>query len=105
MGSCCVGQVGLKFTVLLPQLLECYRCVPHLTHSYMYIWFFFVFVFVFFAFCFSRQGLTGFSCVSLAVLELALVDQVGLELTDPPAFLLSAGIKGMCHHYLVQLIF
>ena len=36
---------------------------------------------------------TGFLCVTaLAVLELALLDQAGLELRDPPA---STGIKGL----------
>ena len=36
-----------------------------------------------------------------AVLELALVDQAGLEFTEICWFcLLSAGIKGVCHHCL-----
>ena len=48
---------------------------------------------------------TGFPCVTvLAILELALVDQASLELTEiclPP----SAEIKGMCHHSLVIIFF
>jgi hypothetical protein len=35
-----------------------------------------------FCFCFFE---TGFLCIALAVLELTLVDQAGLELRNPPA--------------------
>ena len=50
---------------------------------------------------------TGLLCVALVpVLELALVGQAGLELTEiclplPP----SAGIKGLCHHHLTHVYF
>jgi hypothetical protein len=53
-------------------------------------------------FCFTLFLLffeTGFLYVALAVLELTL-DQAGHKLRNPPACLLSAGIKGMRHHCL-----
>ena len=44
------------------------------------------------------------SVVLEPVLELALVDQVGLKLTEIRLLcLLSAGIKGRCHHHLAGL--
>ena len=49
----------------------------------------------FFFFVFLRQG---FSVVLEPVLELTLIDQAGLELTEICLCLLSAGIKGVSHY-------
>ena len=56
----------------------------------------FTFLFVWFL----RQG---FSTALESVLELALVDQAGLELTSACLCLPRAGIKGMRHHHLALL--
>ena len=50
--------------------------------------------FGFFVFSFFE---TGFSVALEPVLELALVEQAGLELVE--ICLASAGIEGLCHHH------
>ena len=52
-------------------------------------------MFLSFFFGFLRQG---FSVVLEPVLELTLIDQAGLELTEICLCLLSAGIKGVSHY-------
>ena len=52
-------------------------------------------------FSFFAFGLMRLSVALEPVLGLALVDQAGLKLRDlPSSALLSAGIKGVCHHHL-----
>ena len=49
---------------------------------------------------------TRFLCVALEpVLELALEDQAGLQLTDTYLCLLSAGIKAVHHHHMAENTF
>ena len=59
-------------------------------------------IFYFFVFVFE----TGFLCVTvLAVLELALIDQAGLEFTEIRCLCLpSAGIKDTGHHHLTHFL-
>ena len=69
--------------------------------------FFGFFLFCFFVLFFLSQGLL---CVALEpVLDLAFVDQAKLELTEICLCLClclpSAGIKGVRHHHLVEVIF
>ena len=43
---------------------------------------------------------TGFLCVALAVLELALLIRLALNLKRSSSYCLaSAGLKGVCHHH------
>ena len=51
--------------------------------------------------CFCCYSSQGFSVALEPVIELALVDQAGLELTEICCLCLpNAGIKGVRHHYL-----
>jgi hypothetical protein len=75
---------------------KCLLFLINLNISGLFGWFLFFLRQGFFVwFLFFSQ--TRFLCVALAVLELT-IDQAGLELRSSCLCLLSARIKGMCHH-------
>ena len=80
-----------------------YHCTIHVTNLSLAPYLETLRLFFFgFLFCFSRQG---FSVALETILELALVDQVVLELTRSTCLCLpSAGIKGVHYHCLTDYI-